>query len=176
MDNCQELFLAISRSDLAKVKQLISLGVNINQFDPERDVTYTPLTRAFEFRESQIAKVLLEAGSNFLGSHIIWAVDIAIDEGCLDYILALIEAGADINFWQSEDGPFVIEAASRGAIDVVKLLVEAGADVNQTNSKGQFALAQASELGHKEVYDYLVPLTNLKLRAEAEKLMQTGSL
>jgi uncharacterized protein len=85
-------------------------------------------------------------------------------------VLELIEAGADPNYelrWDENYMPLYV-AASIGNLDIVKLLIQAGADVNCVYY-GNYALSVAAISGHKEVYEYLYPLTNDELREGTEE-------
>ena len=57
-----QLNLAISKGDLAKVQQLVEVGVDVNHRD-ERGKT--PLMYAILYKQTEIVNYLLEKGANF---------------------------------------------------------------------------------------------------------------
>ncbi|NLS97458.1 MAG: ankyrin repeat domain-containing protein [Planctomycetaceae bacterium] len=113
---------------------------------------------------------LLERGAvpNFreedgLPSPLVWAAD----KGYLDVVRAAIAAGTDVDeqiYYEksAHQGTALLFAARAGHLKIVKALVEAGADVNAP-AIGQDGegppLLFAEKHGHKEVCDYLRPLT-----------------
>jgi len=61
------LFAAVRSNDIAKVRQLIELGVNVNIVDtPKRawEFNVTPLHEAALRQNAEIVRLLLEAGAN----------------------------------------------------------------------------------------------------------------
>jgi hypothetical protein len=60
-------------------------------------------------------------------------------------------------------------AAAGGYVAVVRLLVQAGADVNAEDELGQTALSLAATRGHREVVEYLWPLSSAEHRTEGEQ-------
>jgi uncharacterized protein len=90
------------------------------------------------------------------------------DNPSVNQVKKLIEAGVDVNVRFEDDTPAIALAASSGRLEIVKVLIEAGADVNAYGETGEFALGSATGSGWQDVYDYLLPLTNVKLRKNAE--------
>lgn len=89
---------------------------------------------------------------------------------------ALMNTNFDPNEREPEDGETILlEVATTGRLDLVTFLVEAGADVNAIDYDGiSFALQEAARLGWQEIYDYLAPLTDPKLKELAEKHLSEG--
>jgi ankyrin repeat protein len=83
--------------------------------------------------------------------------------------------GADVNYSVnlSDNKSPLILAIQEGHFDVVKLLIEAGANVNQLLC-GDFALLTAAACGYEEIFNYLAPLTESKLRQEAAEVLPEG--
>ena len=125
----------------------------------------------------QAAKMLIEEGADinreFGGGT---ALTQATDEEQTEMVKFLLKAGADTSIPKyGEVSPPLMIAAEKGNLEIVKLLIEAGADVNQiAMSTGDFALASAAAAGHVDVFNYLAPLTNSKLRKEAEEILPIG--
>ena len=95
---------------------------------------------------------------------------IAASQGNLEMVKLLVEAGAIVNiplkypeYWTP-----LMCGVSRNNFDVVKFLVEAGAAVNEIRDGGNFALAIAAHPNSQEIFNYLAPLTNIKLRKQLE--------
>ena len=122
-------------------------------------------------------EILLEAGANVnyecnLGT----PLTEALEEENFEIAKILLEAGAVPSFpvYSEVSLPLMI-AAEKGNLAMVKLLINFEADANQIHqSTGSFALASAAGVGHKNVFDYLAPLTNSELRKEAEEILPIG--
>ncbi|ACB51840.1 hypothetical protein cce_2492 [Crocosphaera subtropica ATCC 51142] len=105
----------------------------------------TPLTEALEEENFEIAKILLEAG-----------------------------AVPSIPIYSEVSLPLMI-AAEKGNLEIVKLLIKFGADINQIHqSTGGFALNCAAGAGYEDIFNYLAPLTDPKLRKEAKEILPIG--
>lgn len=83
-------------------------------------------------------------------------------QGVSGSVLALIEAGADVN-QVDQDGASVLmnaigsmEASDSAKLEIVKLLVEAGCDVNYRDPEDDSAIALAATEGLPEVVEYLL--------------------
>ena len=90
--------------------------------------------------------------------------------------LALMNAEFNPNEREPEDGETILmEVVTTGRLDLVKFLVEADANVNALDYDGiSFALQEAARLGWQEIYDYLAPLTDFRLRKIAEERLSEG--
>jgi hypothetical protein len=76
-------------------------------------------------------------------------------------LLALIDAGADINLRDNRlDNPFLY-AGAEGLLDILRLTIAAGADPTITNRFGGTALIPAAERGHVEVVAELLANTSV---------------
>lgn len=155
------LFYAASRKDSAVAELLLSRGANVNHEDSigETPLHYasdavaplllnagadvhalsiygwTPLFRAVERRQSQAAKLFIEAGAEvnmFDYSRESTPLHSACVGGCVDCIRLLLDAGADVNVTDNCELTSLYKACWWGEcdLDCIKLLVEAGADVN----------------------------------------------
>ena len=100
----------------------------------------------------------------------------AIEDVNLGKIDTLLCLGCDVNTYNGskfyEGNTFLIYAATLGNLEVVKRLVRAGADVNATSEFGDSALSSAALNSHQEVFNYLEPLTDPRIRTDVKKLMQ----
>ena len=91
------------------------------------------------------------------------ALHYAVDEGGVDAVQVLIDAGADINIQNDKGCSPLHNACGTGALDVVKMLVRAGAGVRDTNEEGLTCLILAAWCGHTETVRYLVGLPEVEL-------------
>ena len=93
-----DLFTAIKLKNVAKVKGLIAAKVDVNEANEKN---FTPLYRAVVEGNSEIVKILLDAGANPKGGK---------DNTFLPLIAAIV------NFTKNIDGPEIFELVlSRGA-------------------------------------------------------------
>jgi ankyrin repeat protein len=65
---------------------------------------------------------------------------LALEEGDVDAVQRMIEAGADLNEQPLLDPPLLHLAAGLGLLDVVDLLIERGVDVDVTDARGRTAV------------------------------------
>jgi ankyrin repeat protein len=113
----------------------------------------------------------------------------AVERGNAEAVAALIRAGADPEAVEDLDDPtMLMRAAEQGRLDVVKSLVEGGAKVNAEAEDLDLdrrygenvaeevptvsALLYAGLNNHREIYDYLCPLTEPKLRRRVEQVLK----
>ncbi|MCP4656272.1 MAG: ankyrin repeat domain-containing protein, partial [bacterium] len=67
----------------------------------------------------------------------------------------------------------LMAAARGGDLGTVRVLVEAGVDVNARGYR-EAALHKAAKNGHREVYEYLEPMSTEEIRQDAHPLLQKG--
>jgi len=152
----------IVQYELDKTREIL-FGTNTNQ-----QTLNNALFSACYRNNVKAAEVLIKAGSNInfecnLGT----PLTEALEEENFEIAKILLEAGAipSIPTYSEVSLPLMI-AAEKGNLEMVKLLLKAGADINQIHrSTGSFALACAA--GHKDIFDYLYPLTDSELQQEA---------
>ena len=73
-----------------------------------------------------------------------------------EVVLDLIQAGADVNVYDSEGETPLMYAASSNSIDVVRVLIEAGANVNDRADDERTALIIAAQEGHTDMVELLI--------------------
>ena len=80
---------------------------------------------------------------------------IAIEEGNLDIVHLLVEAGASMDVPRSDGLAPLHMAAQKGHLEIVRLLVESGADMSGATKNGTTALELAFQHGHVDVGRFL---------------------
>lgn len=156
---------AVKGGDIAKVKQLIASGQDVNQ--NQRNLG-TPLHQASLWGNRELAELLIALGANVNADNKIFGTPLytAARKGNVAVVAALIANGADIGArWK--DGTTPLHAAAEGGhADVIDLLVANGADVNvrsiatQVNKEfpgniGYPALHSAAFSGHFDIVELL---------------------
>ena len=168
------LELAIQLGKAKIVEMLLQAGANFNQAG-----SVPPLITAVEYQHIDIVKILIEAGAdiNCVDESAITPLIMAVLVKNIYLVNFLLEKGANVDganlddyhccFRSQMNGKFLSEgtpliyAAREGNLQIVKLLVEAGANVNIISLEhGNIsALNMSIQEGHREVCDYLLPLT-----------------
>jgi uncharacterized protein len=125
-----------------------------------------------------VAQMLIDSGADANYDYGGTAMTEAVDEGHIKIVEVLLKAGADTS--EPEYGeishPLAL-AAYNGNLEIVKLLVKFGANVNQVHKgTGISAISAAAGYGHEEVFNYLSPLSDPKLRDEATEILHCGIL
>jgi ankyrin repeat protein len=99
------------------------------------------------------------------------AVDFAV-------VGTLIRGGVDVNQADNSGVTVLAHAITTGRLDIVRLLIEAGANVNQLSppatvvaelGEPTLPVVIAAVQRHRDIADYLVPLTRPRLRKDAVK-------
>ena len=75
----------------------------------------------------------------------------AAEDGRLDRVRNLLEAGASPNAKSEGDVTVLMWAAARGHVEVVKALLESGAEPNARTRKGKTANEIAIQEGHDDI-------------------------
>ncbi len=171
------LVRAAREGDVAKIKQLIASGEDIDGIDA---MGHTPLISAIEEGHDDCALAILAAHPNLeihttasqtaveyaakMGNdkivRALMAVGTNVNHGALDLatkhcsistIRAILATHADPNL-----GSPVIQAAEIGRVDLLKLLIQAGAHINARDWDGDTALILAAARGHLDCVQALV--------------------
>ncbi|MBZ8182457.1 ankyrin repeat domain-containing protein [Oscillatoria salina] len=121
------LFIAISDGNIEAVNALISLKIDINIHTKGvwNEKGFTPLIIAVQEKETQIAKLLLEAGAN----------------------PNLPE--------EDTGGTPLIYAAKTGSLEIINLLLKFGANPNIRDSYNENALMKAEKFGNRAIVEVL---------------------
>jgi len=121
-----DLMGAVWSNDIAKVKLLISVGVDVNAKD---ETGLSPLGVAITLKENQIAKLLIDDGASVNGassdahSPLMSAARI----GDIDIVKLLVAKGADVNATTSQGETALSLAEAAGQKEVVAFLKQSGA-------------------------------------------------
>lgn len=129
---------------------LLSRGADPNRHF--RNHTYSPLATAAH--DLRLTDMMLAHNATVKGSG---ALIVAAEEGNVDVVRLLLEAGADVSEigvqnWADprldvDMGTALHKAVVNRKVKVVRVLLDAGADVNQTNMGGETAIQRAEEMG-----------------------------
>jgi ankyrin repeat protein len=138
-----EIYTAIRNNDLARLRSLLSNGVDPNIRDGRGT---TPLMHAAAIGSIEALKLLLTAGADPNSRD---AFDVPpLTYGIRDVakVRLLLDAGAEANSKsKQEQTALLVAAANPGSIDVVRLLVAKGADPKERGPFGRTALILAAD-------------------------------
>ena len=153
-----ELFDAVKRSDVAKLRLLIAEGNDANGREPDGT---TALHWAARRNNATVVDMLIGAGADVEAANRYGVTPLltACEYGSLEIVQSLLDAGADPNGALPEGETPLMTAARTGKREVVSLLVARGADVNAREAwRGQTALMWAAGENHGDVIRTLVEL------------------
>lgn len=122
------LMSAIVRGVLQTVKQLISLGANVNAFDRDG---HTPLMMASILNWLEVVQLLIESGAelNACTSRGESALLLAAWGGHAQVVQELLEKGANLHLTDECGRPPISLAAKGGFTNCIQLLVQHGASI-----------------------------------------------
>jgi len=168
---------AAEAGDLDAVKYHLSRGKKINATTA---AGHFPLGGAIIYGHIKVVKFLIAHGANVnLKSAYGWTpLYLAAWTGNDEIAAVLIDAHARVNTktlqgWNSPNGFSPLHVASEcGSLDVVKLLIAAGARVGAKDGDGKTAMEIATERGHMEVVEFLLPLApNSEFRKQFDRVL-----
>ena len=135
----------------------------------------TPLSLAVKVDNSEIVRILVEAGTDtnvilethsgggaFISSSYYYntplslAVSSAAKSGNSEIVQMLVDAGADPDARITNNIPILYTAIRKDNTEVVRILIGAGVDVNARMSNGASMLQEARRLGHTEIERLLI--------------------
>ena len=146
------LMQAVTHNDLARVRQLIHDGVDVNARDAHQDV---PLIIAAYLGYTTIVQALLDAGADVTAldpeMHAT-ALHAAAYAGHTDAAALLIAHGIELD----KQGPYngytaLHDAIWQNHIATAQLLIDAGADLQLRSHAGETPLAFAQAQGRTEI-------------------------
>jgi ankyrin repeat protein len=152
-----DLFAAIEKNDIQKVRYLIPVGADVNARDPYASMS--PLMIAAYDGSTEIAQLLIEKGAelNAKGGPDMDMTPLiyAVSQDSFDMVKLLIEKGANVNVKTRYGWTPLFFAASRGRVDIAKLLIEKGANVNVKLPTGETVLSEAEKQGKGDLVKLL---------------------
>ena len=156
-----ELFDAISKADVARVKASISNGADILAIVDEYDTLTSAVFVWSANPAQQIIHLLIESGANpnLCSTDGTTALHWAAFSDDSELVKILIEAGARVEAEQPEDGDTSLHVASEHSnLKIVKLLLEAGGEsaLNRFNYVARTPLMWAAEKGNIDIARALI--------------------
>lgn len=147
-----ELMEAATKGDLARVRDLLAKGADVNAMGR------SGLTALMAAANAEVAEALIARGAdvNVKGPTGLTALTHAVDWNRIDVALVLLARGADPNAKGSSGSRVLRDAAVRGQTSVVRALLEKGADPNAKDEVGMTALLHAAERGDSAVLEALL--------------------
>lgn len=129
MKTCNgNLIDAIKSGDIAGVRLALTAGADVHVADD------LAIRRASSQGQVKVVQTPLAAGANANAGGLVTfhltALSVAAENGHIDTVRVLINAGAAIN---ADDVYALFWAARHGHVEVVRLLLSAGADVHSKN-------------------------------------------
>ena len=155
MENEKKLLEAVSKGNLAVVKELLEKGVNP---DATNDKGETPLHIAVKKHFIKITKLLIQSGANINAKdkNNTTPLHIAILKDFLGFAKLLLKSGANPNAKNYEGETPLHITVKLEAIEMVALLLKYGAYPNIKNDNGQYPLHIAAENGSIEIAELLL--------------------
>lgn len=143
-----QLVKAVRDNRADKVEKLLDEGVDPNARDSEARDARTALYHAAVFGYTDIAKLLLKKGAKVdVGAPDTRQTPLmaaAFNEN-RDMVLALLEAGAQVNAQDPAGDTPLTQAARKGNAELLIVLINAGADVDVRTAEGLTALCLARQ-------------------------------
>lgn len=158
------VMFAASFAHIAAMKELISLGVDINKWEDEMGATALGMAAvgAPIYQAADTIKQMLAMGAevnhqNSKGETALFLVSCS-KPSRTSVMNALIEGGADVNLATHDNTTPVSIAAQYDCCDAVRVLFKAGADINKARDNGLNPMLSAAEKGHATVIKLLYTL------------------
>ncbi len=162
------IFDAINTGHSALVSKLIQLGVPLNG-----STTSDGKSAIYRTLEKQMASAfiaLARAGSKFndvdlshgapswdddrlLFTPMIWS---AVNSGNMEFVRAMLQAGADVNAKDNNEWSVLHQAAFKGNLELAQLLIDHHADANAVDQDGKQPLLYAVYENHENVAQMLL--------------------
>uniref|UniRef100_A0A8C4K1D5 Ankyrin repeat and SOCS box containing 3 n=1 Tax=Dromaius novaehollandiae TaxID=8790 RepID=A0A8C4K1D5_DRONO len=153
---------AVENGHSGIVKLLLQYGANINGHHSWSG--WKSLHQASFQGYTEIIKILLEKGANkeCEDDFGITPLFVAAQYGKLESLRMLASYGANINCQAKDKATPLLIAAQEGHAKCVELLLSEGADPNLycNEEEWQLPIHAAAEMGHKNILELLIPLTD----------------
>jgi ankyrin repeat protein len=149
-----DLFLAITRGDLAGVQSLLARGADLNARD---SLEGTPLLDAAATGQLPIVEALLRAGAKLDEPNIYGTpLAAAAAAGSAPVVRFLLVRGADVNATRPDGLRVLMYAALKCDPEIVSDLLSRKAEVNAKDNDGATALTYAARYGRVEIGRMLI--------------------
>lgn len=146
---CQDLFRAIDRGDLPRVRAVLARGADPNA---RNSLQLAPLCLAAASGQERVAEALLRAGAKLEASTPYGtALTFAAMSGQTPMMKLLLARGAHSDPQRPDGITVLMMAASSGDPAIIRDLLSRKAAVNAKDSDGATALIYAARKGHLEV-------------------------
>ncbi|XP_048794003.1 ankyrin repeat and SOCS box protein 3 [Lagopus muta] len=156
------LFLAVENGHVDVVRFLIQNGASVEGSHSWSG--WNSLHQAAFQQHIEIMKILLEKRADIecKDDFGITPLFVAAQYGRLESLRTLISHGADINCQAKDRATPLLIAAQEGHAKCVELLLSEGADPNLycNEDNWQLPIHAAAEMGHKNILELLIPITN----------------
>lgn len=154
----QQLYKAVEDGNIKKASQLLSQGIDVNEFTKEG---MFPLWIAAANNDLAMVTLLINKGADtsLMTQELPYAssiLDYPSQEGFTAMIKYLHEHGADIDAKGYLGTTPIIRAAGNGHLELVKYLVSQEADLDYSDEEGNFALGEAARYGHTQLVAWFV--------------------
>ncbi|TWT75867.1 Ankyrin repeats (3 copies) [Posidoniimonas polymericola] len=183
-DGSTPLMLAAAYGDRAAVEKLLESRANPKLEDESGKTALASAveknhTRLCEVlmplstsQERQKAQIQLEIYAQGGADERISSLILAATRGNDKEVHAIVESGVAADAINEQGKTALMRAANKNHMEIVRWLLECGADINRKDIYGNYPLLYAAMGCHPEMYDFLYPLTEKKLRKQAEKMRQ----
>jgi ankyrin repeat protein len=152
-----DLFEAVEKNDIEKVRYLIAIGADVNVRDSYASMS--PLMMVAYDGYTEMARLLIEKGAevNAKGGADLDMTPLifAASQDRIDMVKLLIEKGANVNVKTKYGWTPLFFAATRGRTDIAKLLIDKRAEVNVQLPTGETALSEAEKTGKSDMVKLL---------------------
>jgi uncharacterized protein len=146
----RDLLDSVTMRDIARVRDLLEQGANVNAKDDEHEET--PLMLAVKFAGVDMVQLLVEAGADVDARDSWGRTALFYAPVSSEAFRVLLRAGADIRVRDEEGNSILMRKVSESAsLSDVEELLRLGVDPDLQNGDGETALDLAESLGLIEV-------------------------
>jgi ankyrin repeat protein len=161
--DCASLLESAKRGDLARVRELIGKGADVNC---RGEYGYTPLLTAVRYNRLEVAENMIAKGAKInIDTDVDWQQEEwgftpllwAVNNSYVDMVALLLGNGASVGRQgRGRDVPLII-AARNNCLPLVDMLIAKGAKVDESDETGgQTALSEAVAGGYLDIMDFLI--------------------